>query len=1715
MASSVELALQQWRDRLLDLSSGNPWLSLPPRQDDGLVVSQPSLGTVFGRLVQGRQAWRFGMPPSDSFPYQGGAQGGVPAKGQPSSEGDELVCGGLDRRRLRQIWTTLYRRSQNEFRQHGSRGLYLAFGVLEWRDTENQETYRSPLVLLSVMLRRNAVADPFLLEPAGEWPMVNPALALKLQEEFQFTLPAAPAAWDEVSLVAFLGGVQTAIAGLAGWRVDNTVLLRRFPPFKGDFYHDLRDHGEVVAAHPLVRALAGETHPALRDALAGSALPEEEELDAVQDPATCYWVVDADAGQRLCLEAAVRGHHLVIHGAAGTGKRQTIVNLIADCLARDKRVLCISPKRTALHVICQRLGQVGLGDFCLELHSDRARPAQVVEELLRCFRQQPLTPVESGEWSAESEARTATISPPRVGAGGTDAHGSAESEARTATISPSALHSPLSTGTTPPDPGVLKQKRDYLAGYVQALHAVREPLRRSAWSALTELAPLASLPLVPLGMPLLRQDAEDSDTILVVAELSPSWLEEARQALARLEQLGQIHGQRDLLWAGFKAERYNQQLREEVVGLIDKVQARLDRLVEVAKNYGNRIGASGFIPWLLKVAETLDALPGKVPAAWLPDPDLDRLAQDLAQCGEQYQRLGQARAPLTARYGPGLWHLPDGTAARVAGAWHTAVPLAAPGDDRGAGLLTHQQALRGWAADTQKRIPGWIAEARTLEKWLAVALPPGAGTAAASEGKGKGEGTDPSPATLRQLLRLANLCQSDNPPERSWAHNPQALEEARKLIAACKPAFVDYHARRRKLLETYTENLFELELDRMAAGFAGPYQNWLRVFNPSFRRDRRTIRRRTRALVYPATAAQDIDEARHLVVEKARLESEGPQRQPILGRYEKGLETDFEAAERATRVAAEAVELVRLLGCATLPARFLDVLCSPTPAPEKVRAAAKRLHDSLSAWLHTTHDLGDYLPMDSLPGTGRPLEECALSALNNYGRDLQISLNQFGSLTDPVLTKAPAPPPDAVTLVADLKEAEEVRNFEASQESEAARWSQRLGAAFQGLSTNWEALTKTLQWVRRLRELFKEQAIQEPLLPAPLVELIGGGGAMPSARDLRHAKEQYDHALHSLELRFEAPGLLLEGKRLGDHPQDVARQRLATLRDRVAEIADWIDWRKLPQRFAHLGLGAFWEAVQANRPAPYQLLPLFTKAFLTSWLAAVSKQDPALATFRRHDHEQVLAEFRALDRQWLGATARWIAKKVENQRPRSEPVAPGSEGALLLQHADKNSPADLATLFREVPNLLLQLKPCVLASPWQVSKLLAADKIPFDVVIVEEAGQIAVEDSLPAIYRGRQVIVLGDPPLAGVSDRDGDLIPGAVPLLAACAKAGLPVRSLTTDYRGADESLAAFANVHVYDQELRTFPAARPHDHPAVSLRHVADGLFDGKNLNNRREAQVVADLVLDHWRTHPEQSLGVTAFTTAQVEAIAEEIENRLEKNPELEKAVDANGSEGFFAQGPGGTAGEDREVMVFSLALGRDGDKRLPDFRLLTAVSPAPWMAAVTAARRHLLVVSALRPEDLNLKGAPPHVQALRLFLEYAAANGQGVTAGEVPETHSLLTDVLQELNRRGYEAVPLVGSSPNRVEIGVVDPEAPGNYLLGIEFDGPIYHALPTVTDRDRLRQEVLQELGWSIHRIWAPAWVNQRPEEVERLVRAVAEARGNRPLSQPSLLIGNSG
>ena len=596
-------------------------------------------------------------------------------------------------------------------------------------------------------------------------------------------------------------------------------------------------------------------------------------------------------------------------------------------------------------------------------------------------------------------------------------------------------------------------------------------------------------------------------------------------------------------------------------------------------------------------------------------------------------------------------------------------------------------------------------------------------------------------------------------------------------------------------------------------------------------------------------------------------------------------------------------------------------------------------------------------------------------------------------------------------FVADLKQAEELLAWEASQATEAERWTKEFGPAFQGVGTDWDSLRKALTWTRRLRECLG--AMQGGTVPTPPVAsdalLQAATGTPPASRELRSALEPYEHALHSLEIRYDAPGPQLDGKPLREHPPETVLDLLTKWRDRVGELADWVDWRYLPERFGHLGLKSFWDHLQQHEVVREQVVDLFLKSFWSGWLDAMFQLEPALGEYRRNEHENRRSDFCDLDRKIIAQGAGRIAAildPLQSKRLPPSPPTPLPQGArgtdadvtLLMKEAHKKSKhLPLRQLFDAMPSLLLQLKPCMLMSPLSVSQFLPADpaKMQFDLVVFDEASQILPEDAVGAIYRGKQVAITGDnqqlPPTtffqqAADDGGEEEETPLFESILDASLGAGLPRRMLRWHYRSQHEHLIAFSNESYYDGRLVTFPSACFQDEAlGVQLKHVSDGVYDrGGKRDNPREAQAVAEIVLNHFRQTPDKTLGVIAFSYAQMNAIEDELERRLREQPDLERYFNSDRLEGFFVKNLETVQGDERDVIVLSVGYGRDAQGKIElNFGPLNREGGERRLnVAVTRARQRLIVVSSIRARDLNLgntqaKGLA-HLQRYLAFAE-----------------------------------------------------------------------------------------------------------------------------------------
>lgn len=444
-------------------------------------------------------------------------------------------------------------------------------------------------------------------------------------------------------------------------------------------------------------------------------------------------------------------------------------------------------------------------------------------------------------------------------------------------------------------------------------------------------------------------------------------------------------------------------------------------------------------------------------------------------------------------------------------------------------------------------------------------------------------------------------------------------------------------------------------------------------------------------------------------------------------------------------------------------------------------------------------------------------------------------------------------------------------------------------------------------------------------------------------------------------------------------------------------------------------------------------------------------------------------------------------------------------------------------LVAEMGPALTTLTPCLLMSPLSVAQYLPPDTPPFDLVIFDEASQITPWDAVGAIARGKQVVVAGDPKQmpptsffdrgAGAEEDDSEIETDQESILEECLGARLPQRRLTWHYRSRHESLIAFSNHRYYDGDLITFPAPVTRD-TMVSLRQVSGAWSRGKNRNNQTEAEAVVTEALRRLldpafvdEKGNRLTLAVITLNAEQQKLIEDLLDRARRRYPELEPYFAEDAPEPVVVKNLETVQGDERDVILLGIAYGPE----TPDAPTM-AMNFGPlnrdggWRrlnVAITRARREMVIFTSFPPNliDLN-RTSSSALRDLRHFLEYAERGTRALgeaAAGPAGESNAFFEQaVARGLRERGWTVVSQVGVSRFRIDLGVVHPDRPDDYLIGVECDGASYHGAATARDRDKVRGAVLKSLGWALTRVWSTDWWIDPQGALDRLDSTLKEA-----------------
>ena len=429
---------------------------------------------------------------------------------------------------------------------------------------------------------------------------------------------------------------------------------------------------------------------------------------------------------------------------------------------------------------------------------------------------------------------------------------------------------------------------------------------------------------------------------------------------------------------------------------------------------------------------------------------------------------------------------------------------------------------------------------------------------------------------------------------------------------------------------------------------------------------------------------------------------------------------------------------------------------------------------------------------------------------------------------------------------------------------------------------------------------------------------------------------------------------------------------------------------------------------------------------------------------------------------------------------------------------------------------LSELKPCWMMSPLAVAQYVARNSVHFDLCIIDEASQMPPEEAIGALLRCDQAMVVGDtnqlPPTSffktliddEYADEDEAVLDESV--LEMANATFRPARRLRWHYRSRHSGLIRFSNRLVYDDSLVVFPSATESlTRMGVHFQSVS-GLY--KAGTNPVEAKAIVEAALEFMRTDPDRSLGIVTLNQKQRDLISEEFEFAVKNSRDAIDYIEdwkerSDGLEEFFIKNLENVQGDERDVIFIGTVYGAEaaGGKVMQRFGPINGLAGKRRLNVLfTRAREKIVTFSSMTSADiLAEEHGNQGAYMLRRWLEYCATGVlEGGTQTEREPDSEFEVFVMNQIRSMGCDPVPQVGVAGYFIDIGIRHPQWPYGYILGVECDGANYHSAKSARDRDRLRQEVLENLGWRLHRIWSTDWFNDPKREADRL-REVISAR----------------
>ncbi len=699
----------------------------------------------------------------------------------------------------------------------------------------------------------------------------------------------------------------------------------------------------------------------------------------------------------------------------------------------------------------------------------------------------------------------------------------------------------------------------------------------------------------------------------------------------------------------------------------------------------------------------------------------------------------------------------------------------------------------------------------------------------------------------------------------------------------------------------------------------------------------------------------------------------------------------------------------------------------------------------------------------------------------------------------------------------DLACLSEYRSCRLELESNGAKGERYFSEHWKGLESDPSILDEYGRWITSFRKNITEGIFTDKI-SGLVVNGVDRAALEYAIKGVMEAKKFFLRLIEKIGVLIGADFGKMFGKDLEAAKLNQLKSHLSIWKAETSSLVFWSQYLGYKKVFMETKAVPMMGDIEAGKIEVCDIIPAFEGNYAENLLHRTFRKRQALSTFIRELHESKITKFIELDKKILLENRKRIICSVYDEIPKlTYGASRTSEAGILLNEFNrKRGHMPIRTLMKKAGGLVQKIKPCFMMSPLSIGQYLDPRSTHFDVIIFDEASQVKPEDAVGALLRGKQVVVMGDskqlPPtdfFDGIfesPERDPEdyAAAGDLESILNVCKRSFPIKTLRWHYRSRHESLIAVSNQEFYSNRLYVYPSPMQKDERlGLKFVHLKDAVYDrGKSGVNRIEARVVAKTVFEHFNKYPDKSLGVGTFNVKQQEAIQEEIETLLKANPGFDLNPGNERGEHFFVKNLETIQGDERDVILLSVGFGFDNSRKLSlNFGPLNREGGERRLnVLITRAREKCVVFSNFTSRNLNLdENSSFGLRSLKVFLEFAESGRLTLPAYTNGDFESPFEEIIYDfLVENACEVHRQIGCAGYKLDLAIPDPGNPGRYVLGIECDGASYHLFHVARDRDRLRQQVLEGLGWRIYRVWSTDWYLHPKESKEKLLEAVKKA-----------------